>query len=187
MLPVVEGKGSVNVIGEETVALASVDSVSPTVCHCGFICYAIELHRCILCCGERQVDIAHMESWPASYYVQFTECMVIGRDLVRYLQGVARVPAVATLWNDLWSKPSSFSPSFTNIAQVRHVSNMRLLVNVGLSLSVSLIMAHCPSPDGLQLLNRRTPRKYIQSRIPPLMETHLNFLLSNVRGEMHAL
>lgn len=46
-------------------------------------------------------------------YFQWTDCMTIGRDLVRLLQGVARVPEIEKLWKDILHNPSSLSPTFT--------------------------------------------------------------------------
>jgi len=44
---------------------------------------------------------------------RWTECMVIGRDLVRLLQEVAKIPEFESLWKDIYTKPTSLSPSFT--------------------------------------------------------------------------
>ena len=44
---------------------------------------------------------------------QFTECMIIGRDLVRLLQNVARIPDFEKLWRDMLFNPTSLSPTFT--------------------------------------------------------------------------
>lgn len=38
---------------------------------------------------------------------------MIGRDLVRLLQYVARIPEVESLWKDMLSNPTSISPHFT--------------------------------------------------------------------------
>ena len=45
--------------------------------------------------------------------LQWAECMVIGRDLVRLLQLVARIPEFEKLWRDIFLNPSVLSPSFT--------------------------------------------------------------------------
>lgn len=49
---------------------------------------------------------------------RFSECMMIGRDLIRLLLNVARIPEFEKLWKDLYSIPTSFSPNFTGIAQL---------------------------------------------------------------------
>ena len=44
---------------------------------------------------------------------KFTECLVIGRDFVRLLQNVARIPEFEALWRDMLYNQSSLSPNFT--------------------------------------------------------------------------
>lgn len=43
----------------------------------------------------------------------FQECLVIGRDLVRLLQNVARIPEFEQLWKDILLNPKTLSPNFT--------------------------------------------------------------------------
>lgn len=45
--------------------------------------------------------------------LQFIECLMIGRDLVRLLQNVARIPEMELLWRDLLHNPQVLSPQFT--------------------------------------------------------------------------
>ncbi|XP_035209460.1 integrator complex subunit 3-like isoform X2 [Stegodyphus dumicola] len=49
---------------------------------------------------------------------RFSECMMIGRDLVRLLLNVARIPEFEKLWKDLYSNPTSFCPTFTGVVQL---------------------------------------------------------------------
>ncbi|XP_064474957.1 integrator complex subunit 3-like [Ornithodoros turicata] len=49
---------------------------------------------------------------------KFTECAIIGRDLVRLLQNVARLPEFEKLWKDILHNPSSLSPTFTGAQQL---------------------------------------------------------------------
>lgn len=44
---------------------------------------------------------------------KFNECLVIGRDLVRLLQSVAKIPEFELLWKDILHNPKSLSPNFT--------------------------------------------------------------------------
>ncbi|XP_072304491.1 integrator complex subunit 3 [Eucyclogobius newberryi] len=44
---------------------------------------------------------------------KFMECLVIGRDLVRLLQNVARIPEMDLLWRDLLHSPQTLCPQFT--------------------------------------------------------------------------
>lgn len=45
---------------------------------------------------------------------RFTDCLVIGRDLIRLLQNVSRIPEFEALWKDLLYNPQSLSSSLTN-------------------------------------------------------------------------
>ncbi|TRZ01352.1 hypothetical protein DNTS_033243 [Danionella cerebrum] len=49
---------------------------------------------------------------------RFMECFIIGRDLVRLLQNVARVPEMELLWKDFLHSPQTLSPQFTGILQL---------------------------------------------------------------------
>ncbi|GIY82793.1 hypothetical protein CDAR_608791 [Caerostris darwini] len=49
---------------------------------------------------------------------KFSDCMMIGRDLVRLLLNVARIPEFEALWRDIYNNPSSLSPTFTGVAQL---------------------------------------------------------------------
>ncbi|XP_022131165.2 integrator complex subunit 3 homolog [Pieris rapae] len=82
----------------------------------------------------------------------FDEILSLGRDLVRLLQNVARIPEFNQLWQDILLNPKTLSPTFTNV---------------------------------LQLLQTRTSRRYLQSRLTPDMERKLVFLTSQVRFGHH--
>ncbi|XP_043935906.1 integrator complex subunit 3 isoform X2 [Protopterus annectens] len=49
---------------------------------------------------------------------KFMDCFMIGRDLVRLLQNVARIPEFELLWKDLLHNPPALSPQFTGILQL---------------------------------------------------------------------
>jgi integrator complex subunit 3 len=83
---------------------------------------------------------------------RFSDVLTLGRDLVRLLQNVARVPEFNQLWQDVLQNPKSLCPTFTNV---------------------------------LQLLQTRTSRRYLQSRLTPDMERKLVFLTSQVRFGHH--
>ncbi|XP_047121442.1 integrator complex subunit 3 isoform X1 [Schistocerca piceifrons] len=83
---------------------------------------------------------------------RFSDCLAIGRDLVRLLQNVARIPEVEQLWKDILLNPRSLCPTFTGV---------------------------------LQLLQSRTSRRFLQSRLTPDMERKLVFLTSQVRFGYH--
>jgi integrator complex subunit 3 len=44
---------------------------------------------------------------------RFSDCMHIGRDLIRLLQNVARIPEIDAFWKDMIQNPTSLCPSFT--------------------------------------------------------------------------
>lgn len=83
---------------------------------------------------------------------RFADCLVIGRDLVRLLQNVARIPEFELLWKDILHAPKTLCPTFTGV---------------------------------LQLLQTRTSRRFLQSRLTPEMERKLVFLTSQVRFGNH--
>ncbi|KAH9641432.1 hypothetical protein HF086_011461 [Spodoptera exigua] len=83
---------------------------------------------------------------------RFSDVLSLGRDLVRLLQNVARIPEFNQLWQDILINPKSLCPTFTNV---------------------------------LQLLQTRTSRRYLQSRLTPDMERKLVFLTSQVRFGHH--
>ncbi|XP_069041083.1 integrator complex subunit 3 isoform X1 [Lepisosteus oculatus] len=49
---------------------------------------------------------------------KFMDCFIIGRDLVRLLQNVARIPEMDLLWRDLLHNPQGLSPQFTGVLQL---------------------------------------------------------------------
>uniref|UniRef100_A0A8C6U5H8 Integrator complex subunit 3 n=1 Tax=Neogobius melanostomus TaxID=47308 RepID=A0A8C6U5H8_9GOBI len=49
---------------------------------------------------------------------KFMDCLIIGRDLVRLLQNVARIPEMELLWKDLLHNPTQLSPQYTGILQL---------------------------------------------------------------------
>ncbi|XP_038068017.1 integrator complex subunit 3-like isoform X1 [Patiria miniata] len=49
---------------------------------------------------------------------KFMECCRIGRDLLRLLQNVARIPEFEKLWKDMIHRPQSLNPQFTGVAQL---------------------------------------------------------------------
>lgn len=53
---------------------------------------------------------------------KFYDCLVIGRDLVRLLQNVARITEFEQLWKDMLLTPKKLCPSFTGILQLLTVS-----------------------------------------------------------------
>ncbi|XP_074650376.1 integrator complex subunit 3-like [Tubulanus polymorphus] len=56
---------------------------------------------------------------------KFTECMQIGRDLVRLLQYVARIPEFEKLWRDILHNAESLSPTFTGVQQLMKMRTSR--------------------------------------------------------------
>ena len=56
---------------------------------------------------------------------RFTDCIQIGRDLVRLLQNVARIPEFEKIWRDLFSNPTSFAPNFGGIQQLMRARTSR--------------------------------------------------------------
>lgn len=109
----------------------------------------IEDHNAPHLAGLRQKEVTFTVSLIRE---RMADCMAIGRDLVRLLQNVARIPEFEALWKDVLLNPKSLSPSFSGV---------------------------------LQLLQTRTSRRFLQSRLTPDMERKLVFLTSNVRFGNH--
>jgi integrator complex subunit 3 len=78
---------------------------------------------------------------------RFTDVIVIGRDFMRVLQHVAKIPEIEQLWNDILNNPKCLSPTYTGITQI---------------------------------MQTRTSRRFLQSRVTPEMEKKLVFLTSHV-------
>ncbi|XP_031696804.1 LOW QUALITY PROTEIN: integrator complex subunit 3-like [Anarrhichthys ocellatus] len=49
---------------------------------------------------------------------KFMECQIIGRDLVRLMQNVARIPEMELVWKDLLHSPQVLSSQFTGVLQL---------------------------------------------------------------------
>ena len=79
---------------------------------------------------------------------RFNDVLVIGRDLLRVLQYVAKIPEFEALWRDILYNPRSLSTTFSGFSQ---------------------------------LMQTRTSRRFLQSRITPEMEKKLVFFTSQVR------
>ena len=56
---------------------------------------------------------------------RFNDVMTIGRDFVRILQNVARLPEIAELWRDLLNQPRTLSPTFSGLAQLMETRTSR--------------------------------------------------------------
>ncbi len=56
---------------------------------------------------------------------RFADCICIGRDLVRLLQNVARIPEFEKIWKELFHNPSSLAPNFTGIQQLMRTRTSR--------------------------------------------------------------
>nr|CAD7452925.1 unnamed protein product [Timema tahoe] len=56
---------------------------------------------------------------------RFGECLTIGRDFVRLLQNVARIPEFDKLWKDILLKPKTLCPNFTGILQLLQTRTSR--------------------------------------------------------------
>lgn len=56
---------------------------------------------------------------------KFSECMMIGRDLVRLLQNVARIPEFEKLWKDIYFNSTALSANFTGVMQLLSMRTSR--------------------------------------------------------------
>ncbi|XP_055710038.1 integrator complex subunit 3 homolog [Phlebotomus papatasi] len=83
---------------------------------------------------------------------RFTDIIPLGRDFIRLLQNVARIPEFDQLWKDIFLNPKSLCTSFTGVWQI---------------------------------LQTRTSRRFLQSRLTPEIERKLHFLTSSVKFGNH--
>lgn len=100
------------------------------------------------------------------------ECLIIGRDLVRLLQNVARIPEMELIWKDLLHSPQVLSPQFTGETLLPTIPHCFPPCSL-------LELPRCVS-GVLQLLTARTSRKFLACRLTPDMETKLLFMTSRV-------
>ncbi|KAK3595164.1 hypothetical protein CHS0354_002764 [Potamilus streckersoni] len=56
---------------------------------------------------------------------KWNDCMVIGRDLVRLLQNVARISEFESIWRDIMLNPTNLSSNFTGISQLLQIRTSR--------------------------------------------------------------
>lgn len=56
---------------------------------------------------------------------RFQDCMMIGRDLVRLLQNVARIPEFDALWREIHANPAALCPTFTGITHLMQTRTSR--------------------------------------------------------------
>lgn len=65
-----------------------------------------------------------------SFMWQWTDCMPLGRDLVRLLQYVARIPEIEKIWKDILHNPSALSPTFTGMYFYCHMWLSLIIISV---------------------------------------------------------
>nr|XP_009861046.1 integrator complex subunit 3-like isoform X2 [Ciona intestinalis] len=56
---------------------------------------------------------------------KWMECCCIGRDLIRLMSAVARIPEIERLWSDVLYKPETLSPSFTGVLSLLQTRTSR--------------------------------------------------------------
>ncbi|KAJ2808480.1 hypothetical protein H4R20_000868 [Coemansia guatemalensis] len=80
---------------------------------------------------------------------RFSECAMVGRDLVRMLQDAARVPEFAEIWRDLLQRPQTLSPQLTSIEQLLRVPTPRVFLANRLTVEMErrlvFILEHVPA------------------------------------------
>ncbi|XP_014475902.1 PREDICTED: integrator complex subunit 3 isoform X3 [Dinoponera quadriceps] len=109
----------------------------------------IEDHNAPHLAGLRQKEVTFTATLIRERMV---DCLAIGRDFVRLLQNVARIPEFEALWKDILQNSKCLCSNFNGV---------------------------------LQLLQTRTSRRFLQSRLTPEMERKLVFLTSQVRFGNH--
>lgn len=64
---------------------------------------------------------------------RFVECMSIGRDLIRMLQNVCKIPEMKSLWKDMLYNPHLLSSQFTGIYQLLNIRTSRRYLAIRLT------------------------------------------------------
>ncbi|CAD5118453.1 DgyrCDS7160 [Dimorphilus gyrociliatus] len=59
---------------------------------------------------------------------RWQDCMTIGRDLVRLLQNVSRIPEFTSICYDMMYNPTALSPTFTGIDQIMKMKSSRTYI-----------------------------------------------------------
>ena len=95
------------------------------------------------------------------------EWQSIGRDVIRLLQDVGKLPEFFPIWQNLTTPFASNKP-MSPVPLTRHMSS-----------------SSAPASPLGQILSTPTPSIYLQSRITPEMEQQLTFLMSQVKFGNH--
>lgn len=101
---------------------------------------------------------------------KFKECSVIGRDLIRILQDVSKLPEFIPVWSLLYktssSSSSSSTSSFINSTEYKNNNNNNNIIE---------------STQIFKILHIPSPKKFLASRLTPDMEINLLFILDHVK------
>lgn len=80
--------------------------------------------------------------------------MVVGRDLIRAMQDVAKIPEIETIWKELLNNPTSLSPKVTSYLDILRTPTpkMYLQSRVTPDMETFLLFILCEVSIVLQLL-----------------------------------
>ncbi|KAJ2854531.1 hypothetical protein J3B02_002627 [Coemansia erecta] len=98
----------------------------------------------------RVSDLRDQESRFAARLLRdrFADCAMVGRDLVRMLQDVARHPAFRSIWSDLLKTPQRLSAHLTDVGQLMRVPTPRIFLANRLTFEMEarllFILEHVP-------------------------------------------
>ncbi|ORX99369.1 hypothetical protein K493DRAFT_313249 [Basidiobolus meristosporus CBS 931.73] len=73
---------------------------------------------------------------------KFIECSNIGRDLIRALQDVARIPEFEQIWIDLFYRPEKISPHFRGVWHILSVPTPKIYLQSRLTFDMELKLLH---------------------------------------------
>ncbi|NXD58808.1 INT3 protein, partial [Corvus moneduloides] len=121
---------------------------------------------------------------PLFFFSQFMDCFMIGRDLVRLLQNVARIPEFEQLWKDILHNPQVLSSQFTGVLQLLQSRTSRKFLACRLTPDMEtklLFMTSRVIPEGAGgVSGNRDPAR---SCIPPIPPSPNRLLLAAELGE----
>lgn len=72
----------------------------------------------------------------------FNECRAIGRDLVRLLMGVAKIPEFEKFWGDMIHNPQSLASNFTGISSLVQIRTSRKFLASRLTSDMEMKFSH---------------------------------------------
>ncbi|NXB43832.1 INT3 protein, partial [Leucopsar rothschildi] len=114
---------------------------------------------------------------------RFMDCFMIGRDLVRLLQNVARIPEFEQLWKDILHNPQVLSSQFTGVLQLLQSRTSRKFLACRLTPDMEtklLFMTSRVIPNGFP-----PSSPWVPSQVPPGFPPKFPLVIRYICGVVH--